>query len=480
MKENHAIVIGGGIAGMLAARVLTDSFSSVTILETDKLPKKPDRRKGVTQSLQPHILFAKGFRILDTLFPEIGKDLADAGALPIDWPREFHLLMNGEWGATVDSPTDITSVTCSRPLLEWVIRCRLAKFPQIKFVEESRVTGLLANPCKSQICGVSLLQNGSNHGSKQEQRLMARLVVDASGGHSQAPSWLKNLGFNPPTETVIDPFVGYATRRYKQPEGFKGDWKIILISHSPPNATRLGYLAKIENGEWIATLGGYGKDFPPVDESGFLEFARSLPSDKFYQAIADAEPVSPIYGYRDTANRLRHYEKIKMPKGLVCLGDAVCALCPVYGQGMTVSALSALVLQKWLQNQALSLQTSNLQTSNLQTSNLQTSNLQTSNLQTSNLQTSNFQKSLAQSNLKHWVAATSRDLLFPTTLSTMSSSNQTKLPKVLQWYSDGLMKLAHSDPDVLSLFLEVSQLLKSPFALYHPKIMWRVLSQSFV
>ena len=458
MKENHAIVIGGSIAGMLAARVLADSFNSVTILEIDKLPEKPDRRQGVPQSFQPHILFAKGFRILDALFPGIGKDLADVGALPIDWPREFHLLMNGEWGATVDFPTDIVSVTCSRPLLEWVIRSRLAKFPQVKFLEESRVTGLLANPCKSQICGVSLLR--SINGSKQEQRLMAKLVVDASGRHSQTPSWLKDLGLTPPTETVVNPFLGYATRRYKQPKDFEDDWKVILISHSPPHGTRLGYLAKIENGEWIATLGGYGKDFPPADESGFLEFARSLPSDRFYQAIADAEPTSPIYGYRDTANRLRHYDKIKMPKGLICLGDAVCALCPVYGQGMTVSALSALVLQKWLQNQ--------------------TSDLQSTDLQNRDLQNREFQKSLAQSNSQHWISATSKDSLFPNTLSTMGNSKQTKLPKVLQWYSDGLMKLAHSDPDVQALFLEVSQLLKSPFALYHPKIMWRVLSQSFV
>ena len=443
MKENHAIVIGGSIAGMLAARVLADSFSSVTILETDKLPEKPDPRQGVVQSLQPHILFAKGFRILDNLFPQIGKDLTDAGALPIDWPREFHLLMNGEWGATVDSPTDIVSVTCSRPLLEWAIRSRLAKFPQIKFLEQSRVTGLLANPCKSQICGVSLLR--TINGAEQEQRLMAKLVVDASGRHSQTPSWLKSLDLTPPTETVIDPFLGYATRRYKQPEGFEADCKVMLISHSPPHTTRLGYLVKIENGELIATLGGYGKDFPPTDESDFLEFARSLPSNKFYQVLADAEPVSPIYGYRETANRLRHYEKIKMPKGLVCLGDAVCALSPVHGQGMTVNALSVLVLQKWLENK-----------------------------------TSNFQKSLAQSNLPHWTLATSKDSLFPSTVSSITNSKKNKLPKLLQWYSNGLMKLAHSDPDVQALFVEVSQLLKSPFALYHPKIMWRVLSQSFV
>ena len=49
----------------------------------------------------------------------------------------------------------------------------------------------------------------------------------------------------------------------------------------------MGHLAQIENGEFIATLGGYGKDFPPLDEKGFLEFAQlafarsGLPLDRF-------------------------------------------------------------------------------------------------------------------------------------------------------------------------------------------------------
>jgi hypothetical protein len=90
----------------------------------------------------------------------------------------------------------------------------------------------------------------------------------------------------------------------------------MLISQSPPNGTRLGYLARIEGGEWIATLGGYGHDFPPLDNEGFLDFARSLPSQNFYEAIADAEPVSSIYAHRATANRLRHYEKVMLPEAL--------------------------------------------------------------------------------------------------------------------------------------------------------------------
>ncbi|MGB6296294.1 MAG: hypothetical protein WBF90_08920 [Rivularia sp. (in: cyanobacteria)] len=81
MKKDKAVVIGGSIAGLLTARVLAESFESVTIIESDKLPLQPDKRKGVPQSVQPHVLFTKGYRILEELFPGIGNDLSAACAL---------------------------------------------------------------------------------------------------------------------------------------------------------------------------------------------------------------------------------------------------------------------------------------------------------------------------------------------------------------------------------------------------------------
>ena len=438
---DRAVVVGGSIAGLLAARVLADSFASVTIIETDKLPENPEVRRGVAQSTQPHVLFARGYRILSELFPGIEAALSAAGARAIDWTREFHHFGHGGWGASADSPSDIVSFTCSRPLLEWTIRQQLSKFSNVRFVEQYRATGLLANPSKTHITGVCLR---SISGSTEDE-LQATLVVDASGRRSQAPHWLENLGFTPPSETVVNPFLGYATRRYREPEGFEADWKVMLISHSPPNGTRLGYLAKIEGGEWIATLGGYGRDFPPTENDGFLEFARSLPSPKFYEAIKDAEPVSPIYAHRATANRLRHYEKIMLPRGFVALGDAVCALCPVYGQGMTVSALSAMVLRDWLSER---------------------------HSRDGNFISSRFQKSLAKSNSLHWALATGQDSLFPT---TSGGSKPSRLGGMLHGYTERLLELANSDPNLHTLFIEVAHLLKSPLALYHPKIVFRVL-----
>ena len=248
------------------------------------------------------------------------------------------------------------------------------------------------------------------------------------------------------TATVVNPFLGYATRRYRIPDNCNLDWKVLLISQTPPKDTRLGYLAQIEKGELIATLGGYGKDFPPLDNEGFLEFARSLAQPDFNLAIANAIPTSPIYAHRATANRLRNYERIKMPTGFVAVGDSVCALCPVYGQGMTVSALGAKTLQAWLHKSSPNKLDNNL-----------------------------FQKQLAKNNSFHWMLATSQDSRFSTTIGGKQSKSGI-FDKLLSGYMNKLILKSVSEPKLHLRFLEVTHLLRSPLALYHPTVVWQVLT----
>ena len=429
---DRAIVIGGSIAGLLTARVLSDYFDRVIILDRDELPATPQARRGVPQSVQPHVLFAKGYRILAEFFPGIKEQLEANGALSIDWAREFKHFVEGHWGVKAEA-SDIVSVTCSRYLLEWTIRQELLKLPGIEILESSKVTGLICDR-QNRITGVKL-----NSGE-----LNAELVVDASGRSSQAPQWLEQIG-TPAPETTVNPFLGYATRRYKLPDSLQPDWKVLLISQSPPQDTRLGYLARIENDELIATLGGYGKDFPPLDDTGFLEFARSLAQPDFYNAIANATPTSPIYAHRATANRMRHYDKVELPQGFVALGDAVCALCPVYGQGMTVSALGAKTLQTWLDKSK------------------------------GKLDNNRFQKQLAKSNSFHWMSATSQDSRFPTTVGGKQSKGGI-VDKLMTGYMNKLTSKSASEPQLHLMFLEVAHLLRSPLYLYHPATIWQVLT----
>jgi len=107
-------------------------------------------------------------------------------------------------------------------------------------------------------------------------------------------------------------------------------------------------LRQVEGCLWTAVLTGSGGDYPPTDPAEFLKFAESLPSGILHDAISAAEPVSPVYGYRRTANRRLHYERMDLPRGFLVIGDAATTLNPSYGTGMTAAALSALALEECL------------------------------------------------------------------------------------------------------------------------------------
>lgn len=447
--QNRAVIIGGGIVGLLAARVLSDYFHC-TLIEADKPPESPEPRKGAPQTTQPHILLAQGYRIIEELFPAIGSDWVAKGTLPIDWVKEFYRYnrLTG-WNVTGSDSSEILSVTCTRPLLEWCIRERVYNLKNVHCLEGCQVVGLLGNVNQSQITGVRVQQDDAF------KELSADLVVDAGGRFSQAPKWLKAQGFEAPKETVVEPYLGYATRRYRPPQGYKDYWKVILVSQSPPDNKRLGYLAQVENGEWIATVGGFGGDYPPTNEQGFLKFAKSLSDPKFYEAIKAATPQSSVYAYRATANRLRHYENTQLPNGFISIGDAVCALCPVYGQGITQAAQSVLVLRSWIEDSQR-------------------------RLFKSALDPSRFHKKLAKSNASFWSMATGMDLRFPSTKQFPPGEAKPKkelsqLSKLIGRYTASLQHGTSVDPELNLLFMKVIHQVSCPFILFHPAVILRVL-----
>ena len=347
---SHAIVIGGSMAGLFAGRVLADFFDKVTIIERDGFSDAPEPRKGVPQSRHLHALLTRGRFILEQLFPGILNELAEADALVFDIANDIIWHTPAGWGTRFKSNLGI--LACSRNLLEFHTRRRVAALPRVSFLQESDVTGLVANQDCGKVVGARVRSRNSDAGHADDEALLrADLVVDASGRGSRAPQWLKALGYDPPEESVINSFLGYASRVYKRPAAFHLDWKGAYLQAAPPEHTRGGIIFPIEGNRWMLTLIGLGRDYPPTDETGFLEFARSLRTSVLYEAIKDAEPLTPIFSHRGTENRLRHYERLsRLPEGFVMVGDSVCAFNPVYGQGMTMAALGALALKELLGN----------------------------------------------------------------------------------------------------------------------------------
>ncbi len=433
-QGEHAIVIGASMAGLLAARVLTDHFARVTIVERDQLADAPTPRKGVPQARHAHILLVRGRQILDQLFPGLVEDLIKDGAVLFDSTYDAKQLSPTGWTPRV--PASLFTISCSRDLLEWRVRQRLFQNPRVTFVPETDAVGLLVNG--SGVNGARVRARGA---TRNVQELRAEIVVDASGRSSHTAEWLTELGYPTPSVTTINPHLGYASRIFARPLRATTDWKVVLIQSRAPTLKRAGAVLPIEGDRWIVTLAGYGRDFPPTDEAGFLEFAKSLAAPDIYDAIRDAPPLSSIAGYQRTENQMRHYERVeRWLENFFVLGDSVSAFNPIYGQGMTNAAQSALTLDAVLRGGISGT-------------------------------ARRFQKALAKQNATAWLLATSEDFRFPTTEGVRPGLSL----RFSQWYVNQVIETLVDEPRVFHIFSEVGHLLKPPTALFHPYVIAKVI-----
>ncbi|MDY6782707.1 MAG: 2-polyprenyl-6-methoxyphenol hydroxylase-like oxidoreductase [Cyanobacteriota bacterium] len=433
-RDRRALVIGGSMSGLLAARILSDRFDRVTIIDRDRFPDKPAHRPGVPQSYHLHVLLDRGRSILEDLFPGFQDELVAAGASPLDMSADIPWYTPFGWAARF--PYNRTLLSCSRLLLEWHTRSRLEAFPQVEWFPQTQVKELLPNAEGTGVSGVLLHHNG------REERLKADLIVDASGRTSKAPQWLEKLGYPAPPETVVDARISYASRFYHRPDNFQADWQALVMQAAPPLQPRGGILFPIEGNLWLATLTSGGGDYPPTDEAGFLEFARSLPHPRLYETIEQAEPRSPIYAYRDIRNRLRHYEGLSsLPDGFVALGDSVCAFNPIYGQGMSAAAVGALVLDRALKRRR-------------------------DRVSYRADFSHHFQKQLARSNAPLWQLAASEDGRY----RNVTGLSPTLSMGLMHRYLDRVVALTTRSVFARRTMLNIFNLLEPPSAVFHPRI----------
>ncbi|HLG75407.1 MAG TPA: FAD-dependent monooxygenase [Ktedonobacteraceae bacterium] len=449
VKKNgggHALVIGGSMGGLLAARVLSDYFEQVTIVDRDVFPTTPAHRKGVPQSQHAHALLAAGQSIINQLFPGIMDDLRADGALSVSNVVPIAIVSPAGKLPSLRQPGEF--IAFSRYLLEWHVRDRLSRLPGVQIIANTEVVGLLSTPDQSRVTGVQVRERGQ---LEHTDVFSADLVVDASGRHSQASQWLVDLGYEAPTEETINSGLGYASRFYARPENFPSDWQGLIINGRPPTNPRAGLILPVDNDRWHVSLGGFAGHFPPTDEEGFLQWARDLPDPSIYEALRIAQPLTPIRGYRTPVNHWRHFERLqRWPAGLIVTGDAVCAFNPIYGQGMTVSALDAMTLRTCLQEQQRAPRPNFEQ---------------------------RFQHALAGTVANAWLVSTSEDLRWPGVM--LSGARPTPGLELLHRYMDLVLYSAVEDPQITQAYMSVITMLNPPRSLTRPRMFARVLIGAF-
>ena len=342
------MVIGASIAGLCAARVLSDCYDAVTVYERDELPSAPANRATVPQDRHLHMLMARGAIEFDSLFPGLLKDMVAAGVPMLEnRPDCIYLGAAGHVLGTGHTLRDeFTAYVPSRPHLEWQLRKRVQDIDNVEIIRRSvaeprfdrarqRVTGVLLDPADAQ--------------DGEPQFVRADLVVDAAGRGTRLPVWLTQWGYARPAEEIVDIGINYATQQFRIPDGLIAE-KVVVAGASHDQSLGLGMLC-YEDGTWVLTTFGVAHAKPPRTFPEMLALADTLLPAHFTDALAQAEPLGEPAFHAFPASRWRRYDKLdRFPAGIIPFGDAVASFNPTFGQGMTMTSLQGGHLRRALQS----------------------------------------------------------------------------------------------------------------------------------
>ena len=415
------------MGGLVAARVLTDYFEKVTVVERDAFPPIGEQRRGVPQGRHTHGLLASGRQVLDRLFPGVSKELIETGAVAGDIVRDARWFNEG--ACLCRFASGLEGLLMTRPLLEGMVRRHLLRLPGVQARENCAVEGLAATADNRRVTGVKIAG----------ETLAADLVVDTTGRGSHSPQWLEAMGYEKVAEERVEVALGYTTRFFRRrPDHMNGDMGAIIPP--TPAGKRGGVMLAQEGDRWTVTLIAHFGNYAPADLPGFIEFASTLPAPYIHEVVRDAEPLGEPASARFPASTRRRYENLKrFPEGYLVFGDAISSFNPIYGQGMSVAALESDELAATLSEGF------------------------------DDLARRFFARAGKLVDIP-WSIAVGNDLRMPEATGPRSAGLN-----FINWYMSKLHRAGHHDPIPAMAFHRVANLLAPPPSVMHPKVAWRVL-----
>lgn len=332
----------------------------------------------------------------------------------------------------------IMRTTPSRSFLEDHVRQRVRAIPNITLMEGHDVVELTSNADRTRVTGALV----TSHNGGEKHSLTADLVVDATGRGFRAPAFLDRLGYDRPVEEEVVMRLVYASQLLRIPPGMHNEL-LVLVGPVPGRPTGMA-LFTYENSTWMLTAVGLVGREPPANRAGMLKFIEDCTPPPVLSALQHAEPLGEVTRYRTPSSRWRRYDQMRrFPAGLLVFGDAICSFNPIYGQGMTVAALQAIVLKGCLSSSAEGLAT-------------------------------RYFRAAAKPIDVAWQLAVGGDLSLPEVEGPRPLSM-----RLTNRYVDRVQAAAEIDTVVADNFLKVAGFAKPPASLMHPSMMLRVAATNW-
>jgi deazaflavin-dependent oxidoreductase (nitroreductase family) len=421
-----AVVVGASIAGLAVARVLSDHYESVIVLDRDELTDVNAWRHGVPQGPHSHVLVAAGLREFESLLPGFRADLISAGGTAIDIGSGLYLSRyHRAWPAV---PTGVEFVSLSRPMLELILRERVAKLAPVDIREGVTVTALTGD--QDAVTGVRLATG---------EHIAADLVVDCTGRAGRSDRWMTDLGLPVPEQIDIKIGLGYATRLFRRGSDDLPGWKGIVTLPTPPRESMVGVAFPIEDDRWLVSLIGWHVQSLPDDDASFMAAVRALPDPAIATLLERAQPVTDPVTARLRSNHRRLFERLgRLPAGYVALGDAICSFNPFYGHGMTCAVQEAVALGNALERHGRRASVEMVR---------------------------DYYQSAAKVVATPWQMAVDGDFAYPRT-----EGPRPRGVGFRNWFAARLMLASQVIPDLKTTFFGVLQLVEPPEKLMRPQV----------
>ena len=443
--NDHAIVVGGSIGGLLGAKVLSNYYKKVTIIERDPetaisnlLP-----RDGVPQGQFFHLMIPKGLSATEQLIPNFIDRLIAKGAHEVDFFNEFRRSDIKDMKVRFKSEKKV--MLMSRILLEDVIRSFIIEIPNIEFMYHTVAKGLLSNAKENEITGVRL----TNLTKHEESILHGDLVVDASGASTLFPEWLDALGYDKPVKTELEIDYIQLVRRYQVPTEFQPDWKCSV--YRAPTLRKEGQFSRIEDTQtgpqWSVSFTRHFGEPIESDEKGFLKYAQTILDPDLYEVLEKSKPITPIRELRVPKAWKYNYSTLKrLPKGFIAMGDALCLWPPATGLGITMAVEVALIIDSVISKENMH------------------------NLQNNNR---SFFIAAEKHIEEYW------NLKINMEFKSLINPGKGFPSNFINWYKDSISSLCNEDPKVLEILTSVATSEKHIRALFQPAVFSRVLKLQF-